>query len=279
MVTRIRRAAQKAVAGKQRASTRNLGPETVAGTQRASTLSPRPEAAAKTQQASKPETRRASPRNTGPETAARTQQASKPKDNPVSALAGDARYVLRQIKSRSVQCCVTSAPNWEGGDGEEGSRIGMEPSPDEYVANLVEVFREVWRTLTDNGTLWLNVGDGYARGFGDGYARFGEEPNIWGLKDHDLLGLPWRVAFALQESGWILRSNITWVRRAPARENVWNRPANATEELFLFTKSPRYLYDNPSRSGRERGESEELLGSGRGLDRRSASDGFSQNAG
>ena len=102
----------------------------------------------------------------------------------------------------------------------------------------------MWRTLADDGTLWLNVGDGYARGIGDGSPRPGEEPNLWGLKDHDLLGLPWRVAFALQESGWILRSNVTWVRRMPTPEDVWNRPSNATEELFLFTKSARYFYDN-----------------------------------
>ena len=222
--------------------TRLAGPETAEGTRQtgpARTEQAIPEMAKGTRQAGPARTGQA-----GPDTAKGTRQASTPEDNPVSTLVGDCRYVLRQIKSRSTQCCVTSAPNWEGGDGEEVSRIGAEPSPDEYVANLVEVFGEVRRTLTDNGTLWLNVGDGYARGFGDGYARFGEEPNLWGLKDHDLIGLPWRVAFALQESGWILRSNVTWVRRAPARENVWNRPANATEELFLFTKSARYLYDN-----------------------------------
>ena len=169
------------------------------------------------------------------------QQTSE--DNAVSVLVGDSRYMLSNIKSQSVQCCITSAPYW-GNHYDDDTQIGAEPSPDEYIDNLVTVFREVWRTLTDDGTLWLNVGDGYARGIGDGHPRPGDEPNLWGLKDHDLLGIPWRMAFALQEDGWILRSNVTWARRAPIADRVKNRPSNATEELFLFSKTPRYYYDN-----------------------------------
>lgn len=164
-------------------------------------------------------------------------------DNAVSVLVGDSRYMLSNIKSQSVQCCITSAPYW-GDHYDDDTQIGAEPSPDEYIDNLVTVFREVWRTLTDDGTLWLNLGDSYVRGIGDGRPRPGDEPNLWGLKDHDLLGIPWRMAFALQEDGWILRSNVTWARRAPIADRVKNRPSNATEELFLFSKTPRYYYDN-----------------------------------
>ncbi len=164
-------------------------------------------------------------------------------DNAVSVLVGDSRYMLSNIKSQSVQCCITSAPYW-GNHYDDDTQIGAEPSPDEYIDNLVTVFREVWRTLTDDGTLWLNLGDSYVRGIGDGHPRPGDEPNLWGLKDHDLLGIPWRMAFALQEDGWILRSNVTWARRAPIADRVKNRPSNATEELFLFSKTPRYYYDN-----------------------------------
>ena len=185
-----------------------------------------------------------SPLRAATEPAAKDQQKSA--DSPISLLTGDCLLMLKRIKSRTMQSCVTSAPRWRGASNndEKAPLIGEERSPDEYVENLVEVFREVWRTMADNGALWLNVGDGYARGIGDGHLQPGDEPNLWGLKDHDLLGLPWRVAFALQESGWILRSNITWIRRTPASEDVWNRPTNATEELFLLTKSARYFYDN-----------------------------------
>ena len=164
-------------------------------------------------------------------------------DKAVSVLVGDSRYMLSNIESQSVQCCVTSAPYW-GDHYDDDTQIGAEPSPDEYIDNLVTVFREVWRTLTDDGTLWLNLGDSYARGIGDGHPRPGNEPNLWGLKDHDLIGIPWRMAFALQQDGWILRSNVTWARRAPTADRSENRPSNATEEVFLFSKTPKYYYDN-----------------------------------
>ena len=177
----------------------------------------------------------------------------------VEVLVGDNRDVLPGIASRSVQCCVTSPPYWGLRDYEHSDQIGAEDSPEDYVKNLVAIFREVRRTLTADGTLWLNVGDGYARNGGVGRhgpnARVGNTrkliqrrnckvPGCWGLKDRDLMGLPWRVAFALQEDGWILRSNITWVKKAPMPESVKNRPSNATEEVFLFSKTARYYYDN-----------------------------------
>lgn len=177
----------------------------------------------------------------------------------IETLAGDNRLLLPRLAAGSVQCCVTSPPYWGLRDYNHAEQIGAEASPEDYVQSLVEVFREVRRALADDGTLWLNVGDGYARNGGTGRsgpnARVGNTkrliqrrncrvPDCWGLKDRDLMGLPWRVAFALQADGWLLRSNITWVKKAPMPESVKNRPSNATEEVFLFSKSARYYYDN-----------------------------------
>ena len=177
----------------------------------------------------------------------------------VEILVGDNRDILPKILSQSIQCCVTSPPYWGLRDYLHSAQIGAEQSPEDYVKNLVEVFREVRRALSDDGTLWLNVGDGYARNGGTGrhgpnaivgntkkliQRRNCKVPDCWGLKDRDLMGLPWRVAFALQEDGWLLRSKITWVKKAPMPESVKNRPSNATEEVFLFSKTARYYYDN-----------------------------------
>ena len=150
-------------------------------------------------------------------------------------------------------------PYWGLRNYDHGDQIGAESSPEEYVSNLVTVFRGVHRVLHDTGTLWLNVGDGYARNGGIGRSgpnalvgntkkliqqRNCKVPDCWGLKDRDLMGLPWRVAFALQEDGWLLRSKITWIKKAPMPESVRNRPSNATEEIFLFAKNGSYYYDN-----------------------------------
>jgi len=174
-------------------------------------------------------------------------------------LVGDAREVLPRLEPESIQCCVTSPPYWGLRDYGHPSQLGAEDSPDKYVANLVEIFREVRRVLRPDGTLWLNVGDGYARNGGVGVcgpnAKVGNTkkliqkrncrvPECWGLKDRDLIGLPWRVAFALQLDGWILRSSITWIKKAPMPESVRNRPSGPTEPVFLFAKSPHYYYDN-----------------------------------
>ncbi len=182
-----------------------------------------------------------------------------PEDGDLQVLSGDNRDILPQLESRSIQCCITSPPYWGLRDYDHSAQIGTESSPEEYVANLVRIFREVRRVLADNGTFWLNVGDGYARNGGTGNcgpnAQVGNTkkliqrrnctvPDCWGLKDRDLMGLPWRVAFALQADGWLLRSNITWVKKAPMPESVKNRPSNATEEVFLFSKTPHYYYDN-----------------------------------
>ncbi len=177
----------------------------------------------------------------------------------IEVRVGDCRQILPQLPAGMVQCCVTSPPYWGLRDYDHPDQIGCEPSPADYVQTLVEVFRQVRRVLRDDGTLWLNIGDGYARNGGTGLcgpnAKVGNTrkliqkrncrvPDCWGLKDRDLMGLPWRVAFALQEDGWILRSHITWIKKAPMPESVRNRPSGATESVFLFAKTPRYYYDN-----------------------------------
>lgn len=174
-------------------------------------------------------------------------------------LTGDSRKLLARLSDESVQCCVTSPPYWGLRDYAHDSQIGAEPSPEQYVTNLVEVFREVRRVLRKDGTLWLNVGDGYARNGGTGNCgpnaivgntkkliqkRNCKVPKCWGLKDRDLMGLPWRVAFALQEDGWILRSRIIWVKKTAMPESVKNRPTSSTEEIFLMSKSPNYYYNS-----------------------------------
>jgi DNA modification methylase len=181
-----------------------------------------------------------------------------PQVGQINVLTGDCRIELGKVASSTVQCCVTSPPYWGLRDYDHPDQLGAEVSPKEYVENLVRVFREVRRTLCDDGVLWLNVGDGYARNGGTGkhgpnamvgntrkmiQKRNCKVPECWGLKDKDLLGIPWRVAFAMQEDGWYLRSRVTWIKRAAMPESVRDRPTNATEDVFLFTKSARYYYD------------------------------------
>jgi DNA modification methylase len=173
-------------------------------------------------------------------------------------LTGDNLTLLRNIPTESIQCCVTSPPYWGLRDYDHPAQVGAEPSPQDYVDNLVNVFKQVRRIMRADGTLWLNVGDGYARNGGTGnhgpnavvgntkkliQRRNCKVPECWGLKDRDLMGLPWRVAFALQADGWILRSRITWIKKTAMPESVKNRPTNATEEIFLFAKSANYFYD------------------------------------
>lgn len=177
----------------------------------------------------------------------------------LQVLAGDCTQLLATLEDASIQCCVTSPPYWGLRDYDHPDQIGSEPSPDMYVRNLVSIFRTLRDKLRPDGTLWLNVGDGYARNGGTGRCgpnavvgntkkliqkRNCKVPEVWGLKDRDLMGLPWRVAFALQEDGWILRSKIAWVKKTAMPESVKNRPTNATEEIFLFAKSPTYYYDS-----------------------------------
>ncbi|MCY4148587.1 MAG: site-specific DNA-methyltransferase [Gammaproteobacteria bacterium] len=176
----------------------------------------------------------------------------------ITILTGDCRSVLRELDSDTIQCCVTSPPYWGLRDYEHTAQIGAEESPIEYVQNLVSVFREVRRVLRSDGVVWLNIGDGYARNGGIGKPgpnaivgntkkkiqhRNCKVPQCWGLKPLDMIGMPWRVAFALQEDGWFLRSHVTWIKRTAMPESVKNRPTRATEEIFLLSASPKYFYD------------------------------------
>jgi DNA modification methylase len=186
-------------------------------------------------------------------------EISRPSVSPgLEIWTGDSRVVLPLLPAASIQCCVTSPPYWGLRDYDHPAQIEAELSPEQYVENLVEIFREVRRVLRKDGTVWLNVGDGYARNGGTGNCgpnaivgntkkliqkRNCKVPDVWGLKDRDLMGLPWRVAFALQADGWILRSRITWIKKTAMPESVRNRPSNATEEVFLFSRSIKYFYD------------------------------------
>ncbi len=169
-------------------------------------------------------------------------------------LVGDALEVLQTLDDGSVQCCVTSPPYYGLRDYGVPGQIGLERTPDEYVAKLVAVFADVRRVLADDGTLWLNLGDSYAgRGRTGGMnsltlprSAIGESgwvPPAPGFKDKDLYGIPWRVAFALQADGWYLRSDIIWHKPNPMPESVTDRPTKAHEYLFLLSKSERYFYD------------------------------------
>lgn len=162
---------------------------------------------------------------------------------------GNALYI--PLRNESVQCCITSPPYWGLRDYNVSGQLGMEQSPDEYVQNMVQVFREVWRVLRKDGTVFLNLGDTYAASRGyqvtdSKHVDVGNNagmkvPN--GLKPKDLVGIPWRVAFALQSDGWWLRSDIIWHKPNPMPESVVDRPTKSHEYVFLLTKSAKYYYD------------------------------------
>lgn len=166
---------------------------------------------------------------------------------------GDVIERLREMPDGSVHCCVTSPPYWNLRDyGVEG-QIGLEPTLDEWVAKMVEVFGEVRRVLRDDGTLWLNLGDSYSTNAAGNDDRNGSGRRAKrgrprrdlaiDLPAKNLLGQPWRVAFALQANGWILRSDIIWAKSNPMPESVTDRPTKSHEHIFLLTKSPRYFWD------------------------------------
>ena len=183
-------------------------------------------------------------------------------------LQGDCTKVLATLPAASVQCCVTSPPSWGSRDYGAGGQLKLEETTEAYISNMVLVFREVWRVLRDDGTLWLNLGDSYAgvagnargEGAGGGQERvksmgFGALPKRkdleGGLKHKDLAGIPWRVAFALQADGWYLRQDIIWHKPNPMPESVADRCTKAHEYIFLLTKSAKYFYD--SEAVKERG--------------------------
>jgi DNA modification methylase len=171
---------------------------------------------------------------------------------------GDALAVLRELPDCSVNCCVTSPPYWGLRDYGVAGQIGLEESPGAYVARMVEVFREVRRVLRDDGTCWVNLGDSYvanktgcvtdACSLGGGRTtqeKASERPDkkAEGLKPKDLIGIPWRVAFALQADGWYLRQDIIWSKPNPMPESVRDRCTKSHEYIFLLSKRARYYYD------------------------------------
>jgi len=207
-------------------------------------------------------------------------------DSRTAILLGEVRSALRTLPVSSVDCVVTSPPYWGlrdyglpavvwggktdcdhqwNGPGESRcgdcgawlGQLGLEPSYDEYITHIVEVFREVWRVLKPSGTLWVNLGDCYNAATSTtraastnrvGYWQAGgtmgdRRVNARGLKPKDLVGIPWRVALALQTDGWYLRSDVIWAKPNPLPEGVRDRPVRAHEYLFLFSKEGRYFYD------------------------------------
>lgn len=139
---------------------------------------------------------------------------------------GDVRQVLSELEPESVQCVVTSPPYWDLRDYGSDGQLGLEATPEGYIDNLVDVFREVKRVLSNDGTLWLNLGDGYLQ--------------------KKLVGMPWRVALALQADGWWLRNDIIWSKPNPMPEPVKDRLTKSHEYIFLLTKSKTYYYDHES---------------------------------
>lgn len=200
----------------------------------------------------------------------------------LTIMAGDAIERLNELPDESVHCVVTSPPYWCLRDYGVGGQIGLEPTPEDWVQRLVDVFREVRRVLRKDGTLWLNVGDAYAaqrsgtampaetlaggshghtgaNGAGDRGRGWNNEPDgvavgsggrtprrnasRYGLKHKDLIGLPWMLAFALRTDGWYLRSDIIWHKPNPMPESVTDRCTKSHEYVFMLAKSQRYFYD------------------------------------
>jgi DNA modification methylase len=178
-------------------------------------------------------------------------------------ILGDCRETMRSLPEKSIQMCVTSPPYYGLRDyGVEG-QLGLEQTPEEYIQAMVEVFREVHRVLKDDGTLWLNIGDSYynyrpgkgqalvkqtvsntKQDLPDTCARRGNK--LEGLKEKDLIGIPWMLAFALRADGWYLRQDIIWHKPNPMPESVKDRCTKAHEYVFLLTKQPKYYYDADS---------------------------------
>lgn len=176
----------------------------------------------------------------------------------VQILVGDCRTTLASLPDESVDCVVTSPPYYEQRDYGHDDQIGLEKTPAEYVQEMVVVFREVRRALKDDGAVWLNLGDSYysgngqptqsderssARNFSRRHKRFLDTPGM-GLPKKSLLGIPWRVAHALQDDGWTLRSEIIWYRKSAFVEaNVRDRPSRSHETIFMLSKSRRYHFN------------------------------------
>jgi hypothetical protein len=169
-------------------------------------------------------------------------------------LRADARRL--PLADRSVHCCVTSPPYYALRDYKVKGQIGLEKTPSEFVAELVKSFREVWRVLRDDGSLWCNIGDSYARNPAKGKTGTPNGRNMpemgysggagipAGAKEKDLLGIPWMLAFALRDDGWYLRGEQIWDKSGGMPESVRDRPGRSHEQVFLLAKKVRYFYDD-----------------------------------
>jgi DNA modification methylase len=174
----------------------------------------------------------------------------------VRILIGDCRERLAELPDASAHCCITSPPYFGLRDYGVAGQMGLEPTPDEFVAGMVEVFREVRRVLRDDGTLWVNIGDTYQNQKGQSGGIDPKQPArrhlrsarpqdgaLEGFKRKDLIGVPWMLAFALRADGWTLRQDIIWSKPNPMPESVRDRCTKAHEYLFLLSKGPRYYFD------------------------------------
>ena len=171
---------------------------------------------------------------------------------------GDCKEVMKTFPDESINCCVTSPPYWGLRDYGCDNQLGLEKTPEEYVKNMVEVFKEVKRVLRKDGTLWLNLGDSYnttpagnktwsGNVGAHKHYKLGSDPKrnkISSLKPKDLVGIPWRVAFALRADGWYLRQDIIWHKPNPMPESVTDRCTKSHEYIFLLSKSQQYYYDH-----------------------------------
>lgn len=167
-------------------------------------------------------------------------------------IGGDALAVLTNMPPNSVQTVVTSPPYWSLRDYGIAGQVGLETSVYEFIENLGDLFDQVHRVLRSDGTLWLNIGDSYTSGNrgwrapdkkNSARAMNVRPPTPEGLKSKDLIGVPWRLAFALQDRGWYLRSEVVWRKPNAQPESVRDRPTRDHEQVFLFSKSDRYKYD------------------------------------
>jgi site-specific DNA-methyltransferase (cytosine-N4-specific) len=169
-----------------------------------------------------------------------------------AVVTGDALDILTMLPNDLVRTAVTSPPYWSLRDYSTPGQLGLEDDPDDYVDSLVDIFDQVRRVLTEDGSLWLNIGDSYTSG-GRTWrapdkknpirAMTTRPPTPKGLKPKELVGIPWRLAFALQASGWYLRSDVIWRKPNAMPESVKDRPTRSHEYLFLLTKSERYYYN------------------------------------
>ena len=180
-----------------------------------------------------------------------------------TTLIGDCRETLKQLPDGCINACITSPPYWGLRDYGTAEQLGLESTPDEYVENMVQVFREVRRVMRDDGTLWLNLGDSYVAGATGSLGNYtgsdygfdathkttqesAKRPDkkVEGLPTKSMVGIPWRVAFALQADGWILRQDIIWHKPNPMPEPVTDRCTKAHEYIFLMSKKSKYFFDN-----------------------------------